>query len=319
MKFKLVIWASVLTLLICVFPWIFVHLGDWQKMFNQAISKHLHEIKAHSYLAGLWLIFAAFIYGVLHALGPGHGKFILASYLATHESQFKTSVRLSLLASLTQGLVGIVATSIVVVLLNLSSQYFKLSQLWLERSAFILLLLLGLYWLFQGAQKYRKQGKLKIISISPLSKEHYWLLVKPQINQQICGCGHRHLPDNRQLENAQSWKSQGLVLLSIGMRPCSGAIFVLFFAYMLDLYLWGVAATLAMSLGTGLMLAGFATLVRYARNSASQLGKWYGGKHSRGDALVKCIAGGIMIFFALSLLYGSSLQASGGASLFGIN
>ena len=79
--------------------------------------------------------FSAFFYGVLHALGPGHGKFIIASYLSTHESQLKTSVRLSLLSSLMQGFVAVAATSIVVVILNLSSKYFKLSQLWLERSA----------------------------------------------------------------------------------------------------------------------------------------------------------------------------------------
>ena len=90
------------------------------------------------------MIFAAFSYGVLHALGPGHGKFIIASYLSTHESQLKTSVRLSLLSSLMQGFVAVAATSIVVVILNLSSKYFKLSQLWLERSALILLLLLGI-------------------------------------------------------------------------------------------------------------------------------------------------------------------------------
>ena len=103
------------------------------------------------------MIFAAFSYGVLHALGPGHGKFIIAGYLSTHESQLKTSVRLSLLSSLMQGFVAVAATSIVVVILNLSSKYFKLSQLWLERSALILLLLLGLYWIAQGLKGLKKK------------------------------------------------------------------------------------------------------------------------------------------------------------------
>ena len=80
-------------------PWLFVQVADWQKAFNQLISENLHQIQAHSSTAGLWLIFAASSYGVLHALGPGHGKFIIAGYLSTHESQLKTSVRLSLLSS----------------------------------------------------------------------------------------------------------------------------------------------------------------------------------------------------------------------------
>ena len=62
----------------------------------------------------------------------------------------KTSIRLSLLSSLMQGFVAVAATSIVVVILNLSSKYFKLSQLWLERSALILLVLLGILLVAQG-------------------------------------------------------------------------------------------------------------------------------------------------------------------------
>ena len=54
-----------------------MQVADWQKAFNQLISENLHQIQAHSSTAGLWLIFAAFSYGVLHALGPGHGKFII--------------------------------------------------------------------------------------------------------------------------------------------------------------------------------------------------------------------------------------------------
>ena len=56
-----------------------------------------------------------------------------------------------------QGFVAVAATSIVVVILNLSSKYFKLSQLWLERSALILLLLLGLYWIAQGLKGLKKK------------------------------------------------------------------------------------------------------------------------------------------------------------------
>ena len=140
MKLKLTaLFIGLLAIIFALLPWLFVQVADWQKAFNQLISENLHQIQAHSSTAGLWLISAAFSYGVLHALGPGHGKFIIASYLSTHESQLKTSVRLSLLSSLMQGFVAVAATSIVVVILNLSSKYFKLSQLWLERSALIVI------------------------------------------------------------------------------------------------------------------------------------------------------------------------------------
>ena len=96
----------------------FLHIAAWQKDFNQLISENLHQIQNNSIKAGITLIFASFVYGVLHALGPGHGKFIIASYLSTHESQLKQSTILSLLSSLMQGIVAITATTLLVVVLK---------------------------------------------------------------------------------------------------------------------------------------------------------------------------------------------------------
>ena len=133
-----------------------------------------------------------------------------------------------------------------------------------------------------------------------------------------CSCGHQHLPSPTQTVQATNLKSQFLVILTIGMRPCSGAIFVLFLAYMLDLYGWGILAVLAMSFGTGLMLSAFAGVVRYARNTAIHLGRWYSSKHTKGksESIVKLIAGGIMLFFALSSLYGTTISTGGSKILF---
>ena len=310
MKLRLVYFTFLLFLIFFLayaFPRLFTQIADWQRLFNQLISDNLHHIQQHSAAAGVTLITASFLYGVIHALGPGHGKFIIASYFS----------------SLTQGIVAVVATSVVLIVLNLSSRYFKLSQLWLERGAFLLLAGLGLYWIYQGSRSRKKPSTtlFQINKLTPLSssqsavKNHRTFSTE---HAPVCACGHQHLPNAQQLKKAEDWKSQLLVILSIGMRPCSGAIFVLFLSYMLDIYLWGVVATLAMSLGTGLMLALFAVLVKYTRHLAIALGNWYGKGFTRyhSEALMKLVAGGIMLFFALALLYGTTLPMSGGAVLF---
>ena len=159
MKLRLVYFTFLLFLIFFLayaFPWLFTQIADWQRLFNQLISDNLHHIQQHSAAAGVTLITASFLYGVIHALGPGHGKFIIASYLSTHESRLKQSIKLSVFSSLTQGIVAVVATSVVLIVLNLSSRYFKLSQLWLERGAFLLLAGLGLYWIFQGSRTLKK-------------------------------------------------------------------------------------------------------------------------------------------------------------------
>ena len=318
-KTGLVLLVIALALLGYFSPWLFLHIAAWQKDFNQLISENLHQIQNNSIKAGITLIFASFVYGVLHALGPGHGKFIIASYLSTHESQLKQSTILSLLSSLMQGIVAITATTLLVVVLNLSSRYFKLSQLWLERAALLLLVFLGFYWIWQGLRAYRKKAKLAIKSLNPLLPPPKSAVKNNRTFQpNTCSCGHQHLPSPTQTAQATNLKSQFLVILTIGMRPCSGAIFVLFLAYMLDLYGWGILAVLAMSFGTGLMLSAFAGIVRYARNTAIHLGHWYSSKNTKGksESIVKLIAGGIMLFFALSLLYGTTISTGGSKILF---
>lgn len=309
-----------------LFPFLFAQTIEWQKLFNQSISSSLHQLTQRPVQAGIGLIAMSFLYGVLHALGPGHGKFVIASYLSTHQSKLKTSVKLTLSASLMQGMVAVFATSIIVVGLRLSSNYFKLSQLWLERSAFLLMFLLGSYWIYQSAVRFYREfrqnkkaiSEVKIHAIKPMVQQPLKRDDLP-LSQSSCSCGHQHLPNSQQLDHATTFKSRLLVVLAIGVRPCSGAIFILFLSYMLNLYEWGVAAAMAMALGTGITLSLFALIVQYARQSAVKLGRWYFSmeKMPYADIIIKFIAGCVVIFFAATLFYGTTLPVQGGVVLFG--
>lgn len=328
-------------LLACIylFPWLFSHVVLWQREFNQLISAYLHAIKQQPVYAGSLLILVSFLYGVFHALGPGHGKFIIAGYLATHQTKLARSMQITFFSSLAQGLVAIVAVSVVVLILQLSSAYFNLSQLWLERTAYVLVILLGLNWCWKSGERLYKQHRqtkqkpqIRRIEHRIANEIRFDAPIAPKSAVGIstvfpethtehhanCGCGHQHIPDPDDLNQNVNIKESVLIILSIGMRPCSGAIFVLFLAYMLDLFVWGMVATLAMSLGTGITLSAFALLVRYARSTAIKIGQWYRRPFADIDieAVAKCFAGIILIFFALALIYGTTLPVSGGATLF---
>ena len=56
--------------------------------------------------------------------------------------------------------------------------------------------------------------------------------------------------------------------MAVGLRPCSGAIIVLTFAFLNGLFVAGIFSTLAMSLGTGITVATLATLAVTAKNTA---------------------------------------------------
>ncbi|WP_109432935.1 zinc transporter permease subunit ZevB [Aggregatibacter segnis] len=337
--FSFLLFGILVLACVYLFPWLFSHVVLWQREFNQLISAYLHAIKQQPVYAGSLLILVSFLYGVFHALGPGHGKFIIAGYLATHQTKLARSMQITFFSSLAQGLVAIVAVSVVVLILQLSSAYFNLSQLWLERTAYVLVILLGLSWCWKSGKRLYKQHRqtkqkpqIRRIEHRIANEIRFDVAIAPKSAVGIstvfpethtehyanCGCGHQHIPDPDALNQNVNIKESVLIILSIGMRPCSGAIFVLFLAYMLDLFAWGMAATLAMSLGTGITLSAFALLVRYARSTAIKIGQWYRRPFADIDieAVSKCFAGIILIFFALALIYGTTLPVSGGATLF---
>jgi ABC-type nickel/cobalt efflux system permease component RcnA len=62
-----------------------------------------------------------------------------------------------------------------------------------------------------------------------------------------------------------------MIVLSMGMRPCSGAIMVLLFSKVIGVFGWGMAAALAMAAGTSLTISALALLVHSFRQLAVKL------------------------------------------------
>ena len=56
-----------------------------QITLHRYLVMYLLQLNNHQYSGGLWLLTGAFFYGVLHAIGPGHGKFIVTTYLSTNK------------------------------------------------------------------------------------------------------------------------------------------------------------------------------------------------------------------------------------------
>lgn len=297
-----------------VYPLLLHNVILWQKAFNLQLSSSLNQLNQQYQEAGITLIFISFFYGIFHAIGPGHGKFILTSYLALEQSKLRQAVKISLASSIVQGIVAILLVSIIIVAFTLSRTYFNLTLKWVERGSFMLMILLGVYWIYQAWQGIRPP-KLQIRKISPMQmSQEKTPLVSHHIHHEHCGCGHQHLPSSVQMNQSTGWKSQLFLILSIGSRPCSGAILVLFLSYTLNIYLWGILATLIMALGTGITLTIFALIVIFARHKAVQLKMWYfPAKFSFPIASsLKFLAACVLIGMGILLLHSSFIETTTG-------
>lgn len=105
----------------------------WQREVNQQMSGLLKAVAENPTKAGGSLLAFSFIYGVLHALGPGHGKIVITTWLATHPSKLRSSIGLTLASSLLQGGVAIALVVVVLSLLQLPARQLHLSSFWLEK------------------------------------------------------------------------------------------------------------------------------------------------------------------------------------------
>ena len=103
-----------------------------------------------------------------------------------------------------------------------------------------------------------------------------------------------------------SWRKMMAVVLSVGIRPCTGAILVLVFAVTQGLFWAGVAATFAMAFGTAITVALLATFALGSRELALKLG---GANATWANAVwTTCTIGGaIVIFLFGALLFAASL------------
>ncbi|RYC42689.1 nickel/cobalt transporter [Pectobacterium zantedeschiae] len=320
---------SALHYIVGYWPQIVLQSAIWQKSLHQQMSHLLQMVEQQPHQAGLSLMVFSLVYGVLHAVGPGHGKVVIMTYLATHPSKLKSSLNLTLAASLVQGGMAVMLVTVVLGILQLSSRTLHNSSFWMEKGSFVLVAGLGLLLCFRALKQLyivlvRQPKTTTILRVVPLRVTP---LNAPTTGRMIrrptpapshflhqhdadCGCGHRHLPSNEELERDSSWRTRLMIVLAMGMRPCSGAILVLLFSKVIGVYLWGVASALVMAAGTAMTISALAVLVFYCRRVVEQLGAnraspvW-----QRVTFSLLAFAGGLILVGSGILLYVSAQPA----------
>ena len=123
--------------------------------------------------------------------------------------------------------------------------------------------------------------------------------VAEHVHDEHCGCSHG--PDPATLAGPGGWARGIGAVLTVGVRPCSGAILVLVFALAQGLFWAGVAATLLMGLGTAITVATIATLVVSAKGLAGRL---VAGSEGFGAVALRGIEFGAAL---LVMLFGAGL------------
>ncbi len=297
-----------------LFAWVF----DKQQSLQRMLATSVKTLKTDNPLGGAVTLAAlSFVYGVLHAVGPGHGKTIISSYVVANEETVRRGVIISFIAAGLQALTAVVLVGVLLIALGTTGLQVNAWSNQLETISYAMIALVGLYLLtgqIRGVWR-RWQADAPVTVIEARAAHGHG---DPHHHDHDHGHhdhhhghdhhGHHHAPgeacdhmvDARQLAGPFSWRKVMAVVFSVGIRPCTGAILVLVFALTQGLFWAGVAATFAMALGTAITVAALATLALGSRELALKLG----GANSAWASMVwtTCAIGGATIILLFGLL-----------------
>lgn len=219
---------------------------------------------------------AAFFWGLVHALSPGHGKAIVAAYLVGQRGTPAHAVLLGLIVTVTHTL-GVFALGLVTLAL---SQFIVPEDLypWLNLAAGLLVVGIGasVAW----TRFRRRLAHARAHAHGHHHHDHH---------------DHSHVPERPGL--------RGLVAVGVsgGLLPCPSALVVLLAAISLHRVAFGLLLIVAFSLGLALTITAIGLVAVYAKRAFSRM-----SFHGRlvdllpaASALVILVAGVLMTLRAL--------------------
>lgn len=269
-----------------------------QKDFYRDLTAALKALR-DSGDAAWWLAGISFAYGVVHAAGPGHGKVVISSYLLANEESARRGIAIAFLSAFVQALVAIGLVALLAALLGMTSMALTRTAQFLDVGSYALIALLGLTLLWRKGRALAAARPVRAASLGAQAVHSHVHRHGP------CGCGHSHAPSPEVAGKAQGLSGAAAAILSVGIRPCTGALIVLVFALAQGIFWAGIASTFLMALGTAVTVAALATLALLAKGMAGRLAGRDGAR-ARAWMLGLEILGALLVTaFGLVLLAGS--------------
>ena len=277
--------------------WIYLQ----QRLLHRELAAAMQAWSAGGGTLAAWgLISASFLYGIFHAAGPGHGKVVLTTYLLAQRERVAGGVAIAAMAAFVQGLVALALVYGLIYLAGWLPRDTTAAVAWSERFSFVLVAGLGGWLVYRAVRHGLAVWRAPAPAAAPARAA-----VPHQHDHDHDACGHSHGPSVTDLDRATDLRARLGVVLSIGIRPCTGAILVLILARVMGLPGAGVAAVMAMSAGTAIAVAGLAFLAVHARQIAGNLLVSRGLVWRLSSDAVALTGGLILLLVGMSLLMAS--------------
>ena len=194
------------------------------------------------------LLFFAYMYGIIHALGPGHGKTLVASYFLTNDRSFTKALGVSVAIGFVHTFSAFLLTVAIYYFLDVMfAQFVDNAVYFTTKISALIIISIALYLLYKKHKAYKELKKQKLtFSTTP--------------HPNTCGCGSCKV-DKDSTDTA--------LIISAGIIPCPGTITIFIFSLSLGLYYAGFLAALVMSIGMSTIIFFSSVISVFARKKTS--------------------------------------------------
>ena len=223
--------------------------ADYQRRIQQVLSTALRDVQSGSGSAALWtLVVVCFGYGVVHTLGPGHGKAVVVAYFldSTRPRAWIEGIFAGAWIAFTHTLAALLLAAALKVF-SVVGLFGALREVRnVEIASYTLILAIGFWRLWAGIT-----GRLHEHGHGDHDRHHHQ-------HTHDHGPDHDHHHDHHHDHGDQRQRTIAgwLLLTAAGIAPCAGALVVVLLSVALGVIWAGVIGVLAIALGMAITLAG---------------------------------------------------------------
>jgi len=195
-------------------------LTMWQYELNSYISNSIQSIDNNSSISlSLTVLFIAFLYGLIHAAGPGHGKAIVGFYFMGEQKKgknnFLKAFEMGYLIAIIHTISALITTFVLFFIIKtMFYKNFRDTYDYMVHISAVMIILVGIYIIYESYKnKKYKETNIKVK------------------------------------------KSKYMVALTAGAVPCPGVMTITLFSIIQQKYILGILSAVAMSIGMGLTIS----------------------------------------------------------------
>ncbi len=211
-------------------PGVMERMISFQMAIKENMTARIREAKETGRFGPLlWVLAAAFVYGVVHSAGPGHGKAVALSYIAAVRPGLVRALAFGNILAASHGLsgIGLVFTAKFILQTSISGSLASVTRA-TQMTSYIFIIILGLFLFFRKLPVWGKKSTGKA---------------------QRSGCT---VSENKHTTMTQPSLAPAVFM---GMIPCPGVVLALLFCLSLGMTGFGLILGLTITLGMAVTLS----------------------------------------------------------------